>query len=324
MNVLIMNRKKKVKLDSYLREIRKSTGNFFSSLMMVYFQTQLTYLSNMNWIVAKKKLSENVVKIDIKAPEIALGWKPGLYVTVRVSEADKPFPLVIAEVDNKKGEFSSLVHTISPLRQKFASLSVGDELYELSSFYGEPLDVKKVGTVLCVADGVGIVPMLPIASALKAAGNKVVILMGASSEKYLLFKDEMARIADDFLAMTDDGSCGREGMVTDALRGIFSHEKIDFMVAYGPARMIKEASILSHRFSISLIACLYSVCTTDKGYDGTYRVSICPNSKSVCVDGIDFNAFYSNFETMIARMEQRLGEDYEGNQQYITPLVEQY
>lgn len=278
----------------------------------------------MNWIVAKKKLSENVVKIDIKAPEIASAWKPGLYVTVRMSEGDKPFPLVISGGDSKKGEFSSLVHTISPFRQRLAALSVGDELHELSSFYGEPIDGKKIGTVLCVADGIGIVPMLPIASALKAAGNKVVILLGASSVTYLLLEEEMARIADEFLVMTDDGSRGRQGLVTDALRGIFSREKIDLVVAYGPARMIKDASTVSHRFSISLIANLYSVIPTSEGNDAIYRVSICPNSKSVCVDGIDFNAFYPNFETMIARMEQRFGGDYKGNQQYMMPLVEQY
>jgi NAD(P)H-flavin reductase len=278
----------------------------------------------MNWIVARKKLSENLIKIDISAPEIALASKPGNHVVIKIQNDSELFPMVISKVNKQRGIISLYVHTLGALQQKLGSMAVGDELFGLSGPCGNSIMSEKVGTVVCAAGGVGIAPLYPIVAAMKEAGNKVVVILGARSAEYLILEEEMRRIADEIIVMTDDGSRGREGMVTEGMHEIFSREKVDLVVTYGPVKMIKHSSTITHMFNIPIIATLYSMNVDGRGNNGIYRVSVCGKSNYVSVDGIDFNAYYPNFDTMIKRMEGRLNDDYAGNQSYSKLQFAQY
>jgi NAD(P)H-flavin reductase len=278
----------------------------------------------MNLIIAKKKLSENVVKIDIKASEIAYAYKPGHHVFIKMYKESKPLPVVISKADDRIGTISLFVHSIGIAQQKLAAMVVGDVLFDVSGPFGHSVEIQRFGTVVCAAGGVGIVPLYPIVEAMKAAGNKVIVILGASSDQYILLKDEMRLLADELIIMTDDGSLGREGMVTEAMKQLFYREKVDKVITSGPIKMIKNSSALTLMFNIPIVANLYSIDTDGNGDTGIYRVSVLPNSKYICVDGIDFNAFYPDFETMNKRMEQRLTNEYDGNQSYSKHLLIQY
>jgi NAD(P)H-flavin reductase len=271
----------------------------------------------MNWIVAKKNLSENIVKLEINAPDIAVATKPGHHVIVKIDNEGEPFPMVISRVDKVKGTISLFVHKIGMIHQKLSNLVVGDEIFEVSGPFGYSVPISKVGTVLCAAGGVGIAPLFPIINALKEAGNKVITVLAARSCNSLILENEIRHISDEVIIMTDDGSCGKEGLITDGMNEVFLREKVDQVITFGSARVIKHTTMLTRTFNISLIATLYSMKVDSSGINGIYRVSVCGNSKYICVDGIDFNAFYPDFDTMISRMDNRLNKEYVGNQNYL-------
>lgn len=270
----------------------------------------------MNWIVAKKILSENIVKLEIKASEIAIARKPGHHVIIKIDSDGEPFPMVISRVDTDKGTITLYVHKIGVIHQKLANLVVGDELFEVSGPYGYSVPIKKVGTVVCAAGGVGIAPLFPVVDAMKKAGNKVITILAARSCNKLILEDEIRLISDEVIIMTDDGSCGRKGLVTEGMKEVFNREKVDQVITFGSARMIKHSTILTRMYNIPLVATLYSMKVESVGINGIYRVSVCGGSKYICVDGIDFNAFYPDFDTMILRMESRLSKESVGNQNY--------
>jgi ferredoxin/flavodoxin---NADP+ reductase len=270
----------------------------------------------MNWIVAKKNLSENIVKLEIKALEIALSRKPGHHVIIKIDKDSEPFPMVISRVNITNGTITLFVHKIGVIHQKLAAHVVGDELFEVSGPYGYSIKIDKVGTVLCAAGGVGIAPLFPVIEALKEAGNRVITVLAARSCNKLILEDEIRRISDELIILTDDGSCGKKGLVTDGMLEVFNREKVDQVVTFGSARMIKHSTLLTRMYNIPLVATLYSMKVENIGINGIYRVSVCGNSKYICVDGIDFNAFYPDFDTMINRMESRLSKESVGNQNY--------
>ena len=270
----------------------------------------------MNWIVAKKNLSEDIVKLEIKASEIALARKPGHHVIIKTDKEGEPFPMVISRVDTTKGTITLFVHKIGIIQQQLANMAVGDEIYEVSGPYGYSVPIERVGTVLCAAGGVGIAPLFPIVDALKGAGNKVITVLAARSCNKLILEDEIRRISDEVIIKTDDGSCGKKGLVTDGMQEVFNSEKVDQVITFGSARMIKHSTILTRMYNIPLIATLYSMKVGGIGLNGIYRVSVCGSSKYICVDGIDFNAFYPDFDTMIIRMDKRLNNEFVGNQNY--------
>lgn len=278
----------------------------------------------MNKIIAKKRLSMNVVRLDIKAPEIVALWKPGQHVSIQIDREAEVIPLVISKVNELTGILSLFIHTAGTSHLRLANMTIGDDLFEVSGPLGTPVDIKNYGTVVCAAGGVGIVPLYPIVDAMKSAGNKVIVILGARTAGFLLLEEEMSRVADEIILMTDDGSLGREGMVTDAMKELFKREKVDRVVTSGPVKMIRHSSALTHMFNIPLIATLYSMNVIGEGNHGIYRVSVCPHSKYICVDGVDFNAFYPNFDTMVMRMGQRLNDEYEGNQSYSKQQLVQY
>jgi NAD(P)H-flavin reductase len=270
----------------------------------------------MNWIVAKKNLSENIVKLEIQASEIALARKPGHHVIVKIDKDSEPFPMVISHVNTNKGTITLFVHKIGMIHQKLAALVVGDELFDVSGPYGYSIKIDKFGTVVCAAGGVGIAPLFPVVEALKEAGNKVITVLAARSADFLILEDEIRRISDEVIIMTEDGSCGKTGLVTDGMQSVFNRDRIVQVVTFGSARMIKYTTLLTHMYNIPLTATLYSMKVDSVGINGIYRVSVCGNSKYICVDGIDFNAFYPDFDTMIKRMESRLSKESAGNQNY--------
>jgi ferredoxin--NADP+ reductase len=172
----------------------------------------------MNKIVDKEYFSENVVRLEVEAPLIAKARKAGNFVIVRTGEKGERIPLTIASADTQKGTITLVVQKIGVSSTKLANLNVGDEITDVVGPLGKPTDIRKYGTVVCAGGGVGVAPLLPIVEAMKQAGNKVVVVLAARTKDLIIMEKQMKALADEVIIMTDDGSYGEKGLVTNGVR----------------------------------------------------------------------------------------------------------
>ena len=263
----------------------------------------------MNKILAKQQLSENVFGMTIEAPLIAQERKAGQFIILMVDEdAGERIPLTIADADEKAGTISIIFQTVGATTMKLARLNVGDSLPAVLGPLGRPTDIRgangeKPGHVVCVGGGIGVAPMHPIAQALKKAGNRVTIIMGARNKSLFVMLDEMRRIAgDDLILMTDDGSSGRKGLVTEPLKELCEAGTVDEVIAIGPPVMMKFCALATKPYGVKTVASLNTIMIDGTGMCGGCRVSVGGETKFVCVDGPEFDAHLVDWDLMLKRM----------------------
>ena len=256
----------------------------------------------MNKIVSKEYFSEHVVKLEIEAPLIAKARKAGHFVIVRVGEKGERIPLTIASANVKSGTITLVIQCVGKSSQKICALNVGDCLTDVVGPLGKATHIEKFGTVVCACGGVGTAPMLPIAEAMKSVGNKVIIVLAARNKDLIILEDEMRKFADEIIIMTDDGSYGNKGLVTNGVEEIIQREKVDLCVTIGPAVMMKFVSILTKKYEIPTVASLNTIMVDGTGMCGACRVSVGGKTKFVCVDGPEFNAHQVDFDEMMIRL----------------------
>lgn len=255
----------------------------------------------MNKIVEKIQFSEKVFKLKIEAPQIAKNRKAGHFVIVKVGEKGERIPLTIADSDTKAGTITLVVQTVGVSSEKLASLSVGDMVTDVVGPLGKATHIDKFGTVLASGGGVGTAPLLPIIRDLKAAGNRVITILAARNKDLIILEDEVRATSDEVVIMTDDGSYGTKGLVTNGMEEIINREKIDFAVTIGPAVMMKFASALTKKYNIPTVASLNTIMVDGTGMCGACRVSVGGETKFVCVDGPEFDAHLVDFDEMMTR-----------------------
>ena len=182
----------------------------------------------MSKILTKTRLSENVFQMTVEAPAIARERKAGQFIILQI-DADwgERIPLTIADADAEKGTVTIIFQTVGASTMQLAKFEAGDDIPVFVGPLGKPTDVKKVGHVVCVGGGVGVAPMHPIAQAMKKAGNKVTIIIGARTKELVIMEEEMRRIADELIIVTDDGSYGRKGLVTEPLKELCEAGGVD-------------------------------------------------------------------------------------------------
>ena len=263
----------------------------------------------MNKILAKQQLSENVFGMTIEAPLIAQERKAGQFIILMVDEdAGERIPLTIADADEQAGTISIIFQTVGATTMKLARLNVGDSLPAVLGPLGRPTDIRgangeKPGHVVCVGGGIGVAPMHPIAQALKKAGNRVTIIMGARNKSLFVMLDEMRRIAgDDLILMTDDGSSGRKGLVTEPLKELCEAGAVDEVIAIGPPVMMKFCALTTKPYGVKTVASLNTIMIDGTGMCGGCRVSVGGETKFVCVDGPEFDAHLVDWDLMLKRM----------------------
>lgn len=263
----------------------------------------------MNRIVEKRQLSENVFGMTIEAPLIASERKAGQFIILMVDEeAGERIPLTIADADEKAGTISIIFQTVGATTMKLSRKEVGDSLPAVLGPLGRPTDIRgangeKPGHVVCVGGGIGVAPMHPIAQALKAAGNRVTIIMGARNKSLFVMLDEMRAIAgDDLILMTDDGSSGRKGLVTEPLKELCEAGAVDEVIAIGPPIMMKFCALTTKPYGVKTIASLNTIMIDGTGMCGGCRVSVGGETKFVCVDGPEFDAHQVDWNLMLKRM----------------------
>lgn len=256
-------------------------------------------------IVKKLQLSENVYRMDIEAPLIAAERKAGQFIILQVNtEYGERVPLTIADADPIAGTITIIFQTVGATTMKLAKLNEGDSLPALLGPLGKPTHVEKRGHVVCVGGGIGVAPMHPIAQAMKAAGNKVTIIMGARNKELLIMEEEMRKIADELIIVTDDGSYGRKGLVTEPLKELCESEnnKPDEAIVIGPPIMMKFCALTTKPYNVPTVASLNTIMIDGTGMCGGCRITVGGETKFVCVDGPEFDAHQVDFDQMMKRL----------------------
>jgi ferredoxin/flavodoxin---NADP+ reductase len=263
----------------------------------------------MSKIIEKEFLSQNVARLVIEAPLIARKRKAGHFVIIKIGEKGERIPLTISSADPVKGTITLIVQRVGVTSHKLVNLNAGDELTDVVGPLGQHTHIEKVGTVLCAGGGVGIAPLLPIVEEMKKAGNRIVTVLAARSKEYLILEKEMVPHSDKIIVMTDDGSYGQKGLVTQGMEEIIRSEKVDMAIAIGPAVMMKFASMLTKKYNIPTVASLNTIMVDGTGMCGACRLTVGGETKFVCVDGPEFDAHQVDFDELIIRLNAYKDEE---------------
>ena len=263
----------------------------------------------MNKIIKKRQLSANVYRIEVEAPLIARERKAGQFIILMVDgDYGERIPLTIADADPVAGTITLIYQTVGATTMKLAQLNEGDSIAALLGPLGRPTSIRgangeKPGRVVCVGGGIGVAPMHPIAEALKAAGNDVTIIMGARTKDLFVMEDEMRAIAGDkLILMTDDGSSGRKGLVTEPLKELCERGEVDEVIAIGPPVMMKFCALTTKPFNVHTTVSLNTIMIDGTGMCGGCRITVGGETKFVCVDGPEFDAHQVDWDQMTKRM----------------------
>lgn len=253
-------------------------------------------------ILEKEHFSEKVVKLIVEAPLIARSRRPGHFVIVRTGEGGERIPLTIADADTERGTIMLVVQDVGVSTHKICALEPGDELTDVVGPLGQATHIAKVGTVVCCGGGVGVAPLLPIIKAMKEAGNRVVSVLAARNKDLIILRDQVAEHSDEVVIMTDDGSAGTKGLVTDGVRAVADREPVDLVVTIGPAIMMKFVAKLTAELNIPTMCSLNTIMVDGTGMCGACRVTVDGRTRFVCIDGPEFDAHKVDFDEMMMRL----------------------
>ena len=267
-------------------------------------------------IVSKRFFSENVAELEVEAPLIARSRKAGHFVIVRVDKQGERMPLTISRADVERGTITLVVQRIGVSSAKLAAVEVGDELADVVGPLGRATRIEKYGTVVCACGGVGAAPMLPIAQAMKAAGNRVVTVLAARTAELIILREQLEAVSDEVIVMTDDGSLGSKGLITQGVEQVIQREQVDKCITIGPAIMMKFVALTTQKYHIPTEASLNTIMVDGTGMCGACRVTVGGKTKFVCVDGPEFDAHEVDFDEMLSRLKSYKAEEAEAYEKY--------
>lgn len=260
----------------------------------------------MNRIIKKRKLSADVFRFTFEAPNIARERKAGQFLIIQLdNDFAERFPLTIADVDVKNGTIDIIFQAVGASTLKLAALEEGDSITNVLGPLGTPTHIEKMdGPVVCVGGGIGVAPMHPIVQANRAAGNEIIVILGARNKDLLIMEDEMKALADELIIVTDDGSCGRKALVTEPLRELCESDRPPAqVVAIGPPIMMKFCAETTRPFKVPTMVSLNTIMVDGTGMCGGCRVTVGDEIKFVCVDGPEFDGHLVDFDNMMLRLK---------------------
>lgn len=271
-------------------------------------------------ILDKEFLSENVVRLIIEAPYIAKSRKAGHFIILRIDKNGERIPLTIADADIEKGTISVIAQRVGVSSHKLCEMNVGDTLLDVVGPLGKATHISNKGTVLCAGGGVGVAPLFPIVQAMKEAGNRVITVIAARNKDLIILEDEMRKYSDELIIMTDDGSKGTKGLVTQGMEEVIQREKINESVVIGPAVMMKFAALTTKKYDIPTVASLNTIMVDGTGMCGACRVSVGGKTEFVCVNGPEFDAHKVNYDEMLSRLNAYKTKEADGYEEYLKSL----
>ena len=261
-------------------------------------------------ILSRRKLALGIHRFKVTAAAVAARARPGQFVIIRLDERGERIPLTIADWEKDEGSLTLVVMETGMTTHRLARLKGGSSLADLTGPLGKPTEIERFGTVVLVAGGFAVATITPIARAMKAAGNRVISIVGARDKERLFWMDRLAAVSDRLIITTDDGSRGRRGVVTEPLWEILEGgEKIDRVIAIGPAIMMKFCARTTQPFNVKTIVSLNPIMVDGIGMCGVCRVSVGGVTRFACIDGPDFDGHQVDWDLFIARQKTYLDEE---------------
>ena len=253
-------------------------------------------------IVKKENLCTAVVRMVIKAPLIAAKAQAGQFVILRVSEDGERIPLTVADYDRADGTVTIIFQTVGATTLALSHLEVGECLQDFVGPLGRATETEGLKKVAVVGGGVGTAIAYPVAKKLHEQGTEVHCVVGFRNEEFVILQREFEAVSDRLITLTDDGSFGERGLVTDALRSLIeSGEAYDEVIAIGPLPMMKYVSLLTKEFGVKTVVSMNPVMIDGTGMCGGCRLTVGGETRFACVDGPEFDGHQVDFDEAIER-----------------------
>ena len=253
-------------------------------------------------ILEKERLNPFVSRVTIEDEKIAKKAKPGQFVILQVDENGERIPLTVADFDRNKGTISIIFQIVGTTTKKLDNLKVGEKLYSLVGPLGKETEVLNYKKAAVIGGGVGCAIAYPLAKALKENGCQVHSILGFRNKELIILENEFKSVSQKTLIMTDDGSNGNKGLVTDALKSLLtSGEKYDVVFVIGPLIMMKFVSLLTKEYNLKTIVSMNPIMIDGTGMCGGCRLTVDGKIKFACIDGPDFDGHKVDFDELINR-----------------------
>ena len=263
-------------------------------------------------------MADNTVcHFTIEAPLIAKKAKPGQFVVLRPNETGERIPLTMAGTDPAQGTIDIIFQVVGKTTALMRTFQKGDAFLDIIGPLGKPTHLEKLGTVICVGGGTGIAVLYPITRGLKEIGNHVISIIGARTKELLIMEEEMKNVSNEFFVTTDDGSYGRHGFVTDALKDLLDERKdVKLVVGIGPVPMMKFVCKTTEPYDVKTMVSLNAIMVDATGMCGACRVSVGGKTQFCCVDGPEFDGHQVDFNELMKRQAAYLKEERQSYELY--------
>lgn len=253
-------------------------------------------------IVEKEALNPTVTRMVIEAPLVARKAQPGQFIIFRASEDGERVPLTIADYDREKGTVTIIFQIVGGATMELNALEAGDSLTDFVGPLGKPSDLEGLKKVAVVGGGVGCAIAYPTAKRLHELGAEVHAVVGFRSRDLVILEDEFRGVSEELRLMTDDGSYGEKGLVTNALEKLIqAGNQYDQVIAIGPLIMMKFVCKLTEKYGIKTVVSMNPIMIDGTGMCGGCRLTVGGETKFACVDGPDFDGHLVDFDEAMAR-----------------------
>lgn len=253
-------------------------------------------------ILEKHSIAPQVDSMIIDAPYIASHAKAGNFVVLRLHERGERIPLTIADFDQDKGTITLLFQKIGKTTEELGMLIAGDEIRDVAGPLGHPTPVKRYGHCVLVGGGIGTATIYPMLKALKQKRNRITVILGVRNKDLLVWEEKFREYANELITTTDDGSAGRKGLVTDALRDVIEGSSVKLVIAVGPIRMMQAVSEFTRPYAVKTLVSLNPIMVEGTGMCGACRVSVAGKTRFACVEGPEFDGHEVDFRELASRL----------------------
>jgi glutamate synthase (NADPH/NADH) small chain len=268
-------------------------------------------------IVRREAFSDTTFLWEVEAPDVAHAAEPGHFVMLRLREGGERIPLTVADFDRKKGTITMVVQTLGKTtREMMTDYRQGDAFADFVGPLGLPQHIAKVGHVVLVGGGLGVAPVYPQLRAFKEAGNRVTGVIGFRNKGLVFWEDKFKKYCDDLVVCTDDGSYGKPGFVTQALKEICEKDKPALVVAIGPLPMMNACVETTRPFGVKTMVSLNAIMVDGTGMCGSCRVTVEGKVAFACVDGPDFDGHKVDFKELLTRQKRFKSQEARANEDY--------
>lgn len=253
-------------------------------------------------IIHKKKFAPDIFQFEVSAPLVAEKFQAGQFIVIRPLETSERIPLTIMKADKNAGTITLVVKAIGLSTLQLAGLNEGDQICDLLGPLGNPSEISRFGTVLVVGGGVGTAVTFAVAEALKNSGNRIISIIGARDKDFMILEDDFRMISDELYVLTDDGSYGKKGFVTEELKTLLTAgRKFDRVIAAGPLPMMRAIVEITRDYAIPTIVSLNPIMVDGIGMCGGCRAMVGGKIVFVCVDGPEFDGHQVDFDSLMRR-----------------------